>query len=254
MHISTGGGNGSQLMQLAQNLSQGQNGHFNFQAELNQQNAQSSTAPNGTTAATNGGEGTSNGNPAGTQTGAQGTGNGAGASGAATASMFNTMGNLSSTTNLKDFGLLASQQTMLNQINLLNQSIHHTQLAALQPATFAQLSIVLKMFDQALQRYKQSQRLQHALGASSAEAQQASEESKLLLIAFLERCNKILEQPKNIALSRFFKKGPLGENLHEEDTDDEYGSVYNDVDAEIDYIKRFRRLRQDMLFHYSMIT
>lgn len=247
MHVSTGGGSNAQLMQLAQNLTQGQNGHSNFQAQLNQQSTQGGNlAPQQANASENG-QGASNnlnqGTTQGTST-AQGT----------MQSMFNTMGNLSSSTNLKDFSLLTAQQAMLQQVNLLNNSIHQSQLAALQPATFAQISLVIKMFDQALQKYRHTQRLQHAFGATSPEALHAQEESKMLLIGFLERCNKIFEQPKNLALSRFFKKGPLGEHMHEEDTDDEYGTVYNDVDAETDYIKRPRRFKQDMLFHYSLLT
>lgn len=244
MHISNGASSSAQMLQMAQSLTQSQTNHTDFQAGLNQQQGSqtSSTGQNDTPASTS------------TQrTSTLGATPASTLAAAASGSMFNTLGNLNSTTNLKDFGLLASQQNMLQQVNLLNQSIHTTQLAALQPATFMQISMVLKLFEQAELKYKQSQHLQSVLGTSSSEAQKSAEESQVLLIAFLERCSRIIEQPKTVAWSRMFKKGPLGENAHEENTDDEYGTVYNDVDAETDYIKRYRKIKNEMLFHYYML-
>lgn len=249
MQVSNGASNSAQMLQLAKSLTQGQNHHMDFQAGLNhQQGSQqslSSSNTNGTLASqtTNSSQGTTAPN-ASTTTQATNV----------PPQMFNTLGNLNSTTNLKDFGLLAGQQTLLNQVSMLNQSIQSTQLAAMQPATFIQLSFVLKLFEQTELKYKQSQQVQNTLGLASPEAQQANEESQIWLMAFFERCNRLFEQQKNIALSRFLKKGPLGENMHETNTDDEYGTVFNDVDAETDYIKRYRRFKTDMLFHYSMLS
>lgn len=250
--------NSAQMLQLAQSLTQSHNGHLEFQNGLNQQTKQDAAAQNQATTGNTGtgpvgstgtsAEGTTN-SATGTLTSAQ-----AAQSAQAPQSLFNSLGNLNTASNLKDFGLLASQQTMLNQVNVLNQAIQNTQMAALQPATFLQISVVLKLFEQAELKYRQSQHLQATLGITNPDAQKAAEESQILLIAFFERCNKLYEEQKSIALSRFLKKGPLGEHLHEEDTDDEYGTVYNDVDAETDYIKRPRKFNPDMLFHYSLLS
>lgn len=244
MQVSTGASSSAQMMQLAQSLTQGNQSHTDFQAGLNQQQGQSSSNTQGSN--------TTNTTQTTTAT-AQST-NTTTTPSAVSGGMFNTLGNLNTTANLKDFSLLNSNANLLNQVNMLNHSIQTSQLVAMQPATFMQIGMVLKLFEHAELKYKQSQQLHSSLGPASAEAQKAAEESQIMLLAFFERCNRLFEQQKTIALSRFFKKGPLGENLHDENTDDEYGTVYNDVDAETDYIKRYRKLRSDMLFHYSLIS
>lgn len=240
--------NSAQMLQLAQSLTQSHNGQLEFQNGLKQQISQNKPALQSQTAAQSamqeGSNGTTSGLP-GTQ---------AAQASQSTQPLFNSLGNLNTASNLKDFGLLASEQTMLNQVNVLNQAIQNTQMAAMHPATFIQVSVVLKLFEQAELKYRQAQHLQSTLGSAHPEAQKAAAESQILLVAFFERCNKLFEEQKSIALSRFFKKGPLGKHMHEEDTDDEYGTVYNDVDAETDYIKRPRKFDPDMLFHYSLIS
>lgn len=243
MHISN---NSQQMLQLAQSLTQSHNGHQEFQAGLTQQQNQVQTALNRNLSSQAAPLGSGPSQTTATELNQ--------AVSATSQSMFNSLGNLNTASNLKDFGLLNAQQNLLGQVNLLNQAIQHTQMAAMQPATFIQVGMLLKLFALAELKYKHSQHLQATLGASSPEAQSAAEESQILLIAFIERSTKLVDPQKSVALSRFLKKGPLGDNAHEEDTDDEYGTVYNDVDAETDYIKRPRKFNRDMLFHYSMIT
>lgn len=170
-------------------------------------------------------------------------------------SMFNAQGNLSSGGNLQDFALLNSKQVLMQQALTIARTINTTQAAVLQPSIMIQLGMLQKLYELSLLNNKRKTTAFTSAANTSAQAAQSTDEmAPVLSFVFLERAFKLLEQCKSLHLSRFFKKGPLGEHLHEENTDDEYGSVYADVDAETDYIKRPRREKKEMTFHYSMLT
>lgn len=182
---------------------------------------------------------------------------------AARASMANSAhftgnGNLSNGTSLKDFALINNQQVLLQQSLRMSQVISTTQANALQPAMGIQVAIILKLYEKLDQTVKARQQIDTAIkqgtlsGAQAdADLQTASAQAQLLASAFLERVYKLFDG--KLALGRLFKKGPDGEDLHNENTDDEYGTQYADVDAETDYIKRPRHYSKEMQFHYSML-
>ena len=82
----------------------------------------------------------------------------------------------------------------------------------------------------------------------------ANLDALVLCLIFFERTLKLVDSCKHLALNRFLKKGPLGEHLHEENTDDEYGTTYADVDAETDYIKRPRHDKPGMDFQGNWVN
>lgn len=176
----------------------------------------------------------------------------------ATAS-FNATGNLSSTSNLQDFKLLNQQNVLMQQVLNMSKTISNTQASALQPSVMISLGMLQKLYEmiELRTRNRNNSLLMnntHASAANSADDLAAAQQAQVLSFVMLERFLKLFENgEKYNILSRFFKKGPLGENEHETDTDDEYGNSYADVDAETDYIKRPRRDKPGMSFHHSML-
>lgn len=175
----------------------------------------------------------------------------------APSSGFNSLGNLSTSTNFKDYALLNSQQAGMVQAVALAQATGASAAAALQPALILQLGMLQKL-------YSWSRQLDQRKNVSSASPDTATvtnddegddiSASLVISMLFLERAHKLIDSCKHIALSRYFKKGPLGEHLHCDDTDDEYGTAFADVDAETDYIKRPRHEKTEMNFHYAMLS
>lgn len=173
-------------------------------------------------------------------------------------SMFNAQGNLSNSLNLKDFALLSAQSNLVNQALSLARNINVTQMAAMQPAVMVQIGILQRLLSllENNMRQRSSEIAGHTASSTNASAAAADDvNNQALAYVILDRFFKLVDpQNKHLALSRFFKKGPLGENIHDEDTDDEFGTTYADIDGEIDYIKRPRKEKTYMDFHYSMIT
>ena len=176
----------------------------------------------------------------------------------ATAS-FNATGNLSSTSNLQDFKLLNQQNVLMQQVLNMSKTISTTQASALQPSVMISLGMLQKLYEmiELRTRNRNNSLLMNntnASAANSADDLAAAQQAQVLSFVMIERFLKLFENgEKYNILSRFFKKGPLGENEHETDTDDEYGNSYADVDAETDYIKRPRRDKPGMSFHHSML-
>lgn len=201
-------------------------------------------------------------------TGAPQSASGAAASGSAVppgaavprapSSGFNSLGNLSTSTNFKDYALLNSQQAGMVQAVALAQATGASVAAALQPALILQLGMLQKLYSwsrQLDQRKNVSSDSPDTVTVVSAdEGGDDISASLVISMLFLERAHKLIDSCKHIALSRYFKKGPLGEHLHCDDTDDEYGIVFADVDAETDYIKRPRHEKAEMNFHYAMLS
>lgn len=176
----------------------------------------------------------------------------------APSSGFNSLGNLSTSTNFKDYALLNSQQAGMVQAVALAQATGASAAAALQPALILQLGMLQKLYSwsrQLDQRKNVSSDSPDTVTVVSAdEGGDDISASLVISMLFLERAHKLIDSCKQIALSRYFKKGPLGEHLHCDDTDDEYGTVFADVDAETDYIKRPRHEKAEMNFHYAMLS
>lgn len=173
---------------------------------------------------------------------------------------FNATGNLSTTSNLQDFKLLNQQNVLMQQVLNMSKTISATQASALQPSIMISLGMLQKLYELIELRNRNSRNNSLSLAGSPQQAIQnaddlaASQQAQILSFVMLERFFKLFENgEKYNILSRFFKKGPLGENEHETDTDDEYGNSYADVDAETDYIKRPRRDKPGMSFHHSML-
>lgn len=176
----------------------------------------------------------------------------------APSSGFNSLGNLSTSTNFKDYALLNSQQAGMVQAVALAQATGASAAAALQPALILQLGILQKLYSwsrQLDQRKNVSSDSPDTVTVVSAdEGGDDISASLVISMLFLERAHKLIDSCKQVALSRYFKKGPLGEHLHQDDTDDEYGTAFADVDAETDYIKRPRHEKAEMNFHYAMLS
>lgn len=172
---------------------------------------------------------------------------------------FNATGNLSTQNNLNDFQLLKEQNVLMQQVRALSQSISVSQAAALQPSVMLSLGMLQKFYEMIELRYKaKSQSMMLGanpnFAAQNADDLAAAQQAQVMSFVFMERFFKLFENgEKYNILSRFFKKGPLGENEHETNTDDEYGNSYADVDAETDYIKRPRRDKPGMAFHHSLL-
>lgn len=191
---------------------------------------------------------------------------------ATTASLFNSRGNLETGGNIKDFKILGSQQMLMAQAIQANKIIGITgvgaaQIAAtVQPAIMAQLGLVQKLYEMLTRTNVRLATIEDLLAVKSQSAMNstqmtlhdemllAQQQSQVLSLVYLERLFQLFEYSKNLALSRFFKKGPLGDSEHDENTDDEYGSTYTDLDAETDYIKRPRKENPEMAFHEAMLT
>ncbi len=175
---------------------------------------------------------------------------------------FNSLGNLSTGTNLKDFALLTPkqnlQQATLNQALALAQTATQTAAAAVQPALIIQLGMLQRLYSWSRQNDQRKESEERDTNPSRlVSSDEGGEEvgiSQLVCLIFFERAQKLVESCKHLALNRYLKKGPLGEHLHQENTDDEYGTVYADVDAETDYIKRPRHEKPEMNFHYAMLS
>ena len=170
---------------------------------------------------------------------------------------FNSLGNLSTSTNFKDYALLNSQQAGMVQAVALAQATGASAAAALQPALILQLGMLQKLYSwsrQLDQRKNVSSDSPDTVIVVSADEGDDISASLVISMLFLERAHKLIDSCKQVALSRYFKKGPLGEHLHQDDTDDEYGTAFADVDAETDYIKRPRHEKAEMNFHYAMLS
>lgn len=184
----------------------------------------------------------------------------AGAKGAASApSMFNAQGNLAPGTNMQDFKLLNNQNVLMQQVMTMSRNISATQAAALQPSVMISVGMLSRLY----QLLELNKRRQASLAANAGPTNNAAhiaddaamqQQNQVLSLVFIERLFKLFDPEKHLALSRFFKKGPLGEHEHDDNTDDEYGNTYADTDNETDYIKRPRRDRPGMAFHHSMLT
>ncbi len=175
----------------------------------------------------------------------------------APSSGFNSLGNLSTSTNFKDYALLNSQQAGMVQAVALAQATGASAAAALQPALILQLGMLQKLYSwsrQLDQRKNVSSDSPDTVTVVSADEGDDISASLVISMLFLERAHKLIDSCKQVALSRYFKKGPLGEHLHSDDTDDEYGTAFADVDAETDYIKRPRHEKAEMNFHYAMLS
>lgn len=175
----------------------------------------------------------------------------------APSSGFNSLGNLSTSTNFKDYALLNSQQAGMVQAGALAQATGASAAAALQPALILQLGMLQKLYSwsrQLDQRKNVSSDSPDTVTVVSADEGDDISASLVISMLFLERAHKLIDSCKQVALSRYFKKGPLGEHLHQDDTDDEYGTAFADVDAETDYIKRPRHEKAEMNFHYAMLS
>lgn len=175
----------------------------------------------------------------------------------APSSGFNSLGNLSTSTNFKDYALLNSQQAGMVQAVALAQATGASAAAALQPALILQLGMLQKLYSwsrQLDQRKNVSSDSPDTVTVVSADEGDDISASLVISMLFLERAHKLIDSCKQVALSRYFKKGPLGEHLHQDDTDDEYGTAFADVDAETDYIKRPRHEKAEMNFHYAMLS
>ena len=175
----------------------------------------------------------------------------------APSSGFNSLGNLSTSTNFKDYALLNSQQAGMVQAVALAQATGASAAAALQPALILQLGMLQKLYSwsrQLDQRKNVSSDSPDTVTVVSADEGDDISASLVISMLFLERAHKLIDSCKQVALSRYFKKGPLGEHLHQDDTDDEYGTAFADVDAETDYIKRLRHEKAEMNFHYAMLS
>ena len=175
----------------------------------------------------------------------------------APSSGFNSLGNLSTSTNFKDYALLNSQQAGMVQAVALAQATGASAAAALQPALILQLGMLQKLYSwsrQLDQRKNVSSDSPDTVTVISADEGDDISASLVISMLFLERAHKLIDSCKQVALSRYFKKGPLGEHLHQDDTDDEYGTAFADVDAETDYIKRPRHEKAEMNFHYAMLS
>lgn len=171
--------------------------------------------------------------------------------------MFNAQGNLSNSLNLKDFALLSSETNLVNQALNMARNISATQMAALQPSIMIQVGILQRLLSLLENNLKQKTLTGDSAKTASTNAGAAADDVNNAALAYviLDRFFKLVDPSnKNLTLARFFKKGPLGEQLHDEDTDDEFGTTYADVDAETDYIKRPRKEKSYMDFHYSMIS
>ena len=281
MHIGNPG-NSAQLLQSlqsqsAQTITHENSNAFNKALQMQQAVTKPTPAPNGSTQLP-GADGQVPGNGNGTQgdslskpssgsstTSGQTTGQNtlqgaASAKGPGSApSMFNAQGNLAPGTNLQDFKLLNQQNVLMQQVMNMSKTISTTQAAALQPSVMISIGMLSRLY-QLLEMNKRKQAsLAANAGPSNAAAHVADEaammqQNQVLSLVFIERLFKMFDPEKHLALSRFFKKGPLGENEHDENTDDEYGNTYSDTDAETDYIKRPRRDRLGMAFHHSMLT
>ncbi len=168
----------------------------------------------------------------------------------ATAS-FNATGNLSSTSNLQDFKLLNQQNVLMQQVLNMSKTISTTQASALQPSVMISLGMLQKLYEmiELRTRNRNNSLLMNntnASAANNADDLAAAQQAQVLSFVMIERFLKLFENgEKYNILSRFFKKGPLGENEHETDTDDEYGNSYADVDAETDYIKRSLKMERN---------
>ena len=174
---------------------------------------------------------------------------------ATTASLFNSRGNLETGGNIKDFKILGITGVGAAQIA-----------ATVQPAIMAQLGLVQKLYEMLTRTNVRLATIEDLLAVKSQSAMNstqmtlhdemllAQQQSQVLSLVYLERLFQLFEYSKNLALSRFFKKGPLGDSEHDENTDDEYGSTYTDLDAETDYIKRPRKENPEMAFHEAMLT
>ena len=171
---------------------------------------------------------------------------------------FNSLGNLSTSTNFQDFALLTPKQAALNQALALAQATGQTAAAAVQPALIIQLGMLQQLYSWSRQleqrKLSEQQNTNPSALASSDEEGAEVGISQLVCLIFFERTLKLVDSCKHLALNRYLKKGPLGEHLHEENTDDEYGTSYVDSDAETDYIKRPRREDPDMNFHYALLS
>ena len=178
--------------------------------------------------------------------------------GAPVSSGFNSLGNLSTNTNFQDFALLNTKQAALNQALAVAQATGQTAAAAVQPALIIQLGMLQQLYSWSRQLEQRKLYEQHntnpsAMASSDEEGAEVGI-SQLVCLIFFERTLKLVDSCKHLALNRFLKKGPLGEHLHEENTDDEYGTTYADVDAETDYIKRPRHDKPGMGFHYALLS
>ena len=178
--------------------------------------------------------------------------------GAPVRSGFNRLGNLSTQTNFQDFALLNTKQAALNQALAVAQATGQTAAAAVQPALIIQLGMLQQLYSWSRQieqrKLNEQQNTTPSALASSDEEGAEVGISQLVCLIFFERTLKLVDSCKHLALNRYLKKGPLGEHLHEENTDDEYGTTYADVDAETDYIKRPRHDKPGMDFHYALLS
>lgn len=176
---------------------------------------------------------------------------------------FNATGNLISGSSLNDFRLLGGQQSVImQQVMAMSRTISATQAAALQPSVMISVGMLQKLYD-LIEITRRSRTASMNMGgtatntaaaAAASDDIAAAQQAQVLSFLFIERYLKIFENGEKYNIfSRFFKKGPLGENEHEIDTDDEYGNSFADVDAEVDYIKRPRRDRPGMSFHHSLL-
>ena len=152
---------------------------------------------------------------------------------------FNSLGNLSTNTNFQDFALLNTKQAALNQALAVAQATGQTAAAAVQPALIIQLGMLQQLYSWSRQIEQRKLNEQHhtnpsALASSDEEGAEVGI-SQLVCLIFFERTLKLV-------------------HLHEENTDDEYGTTYADVDAETDYIKRPRHDKPGMGFHYALLS
>ena len=271
MHIGNPG-NSAQLLQSlqgqsAQTITHENSNAFNKALQMQQAVTKPTPAPNGSTQLPgadgqvpgNGTQGDSLSKPSsgssttpGQTTGQNTLQGAASAKGPGSApSMFNAQGNLAPGTNLQDFKLLNQQNVLMQQVMNMSKTISTTQAAALQPSVMISIGMLSRLY-QLLEINKRKQAsLAANAGPSNAAAHVADEaaimqQNQVLSLVFIERLFKMFDPEKHLALSRFFKKGPLGENEH--------GNTYSDTDAETDYIKRPRRDRPGMAFHHSMLT
>ena len=170
---------------------------------------------------------------------------------------FNSLGNLSSEHNVKDFALLQpTPNQMLQQIlNVNNIALNSAAIAAATPSLMLQMGMLLNFYKQTHKNDKVDQLALLSSRSSSADSESHVQQQGVITIAFLEQAYRLLELcQKNLSLSRFFKKGPVGDTEHSENTDDETASTFTEGEAEPDYIKRPRHEETNMDYHYSLLT
>lgn len=286
MHIGKPS-NAAQLLQLAQatNIAQKHESSDAFnKALMAQQNTTNSTtnitqgstsanplhpnANNGTGSTLPGTDSSVNSSGGTTSSGSSTSTSSTGSSGASTTAagkalagtMFNAAGNLTSGSTIPDLKVLNQQNVLLQQVLTMSRNISATQAAALQPSVMLSIGMLSRLYallEQTKKRtYTSANNNASILNAQVANSDDlaAAQQSQILSFVFIERLLKLFDPEKHLQLARYFKKGPLGENEHDTDTDDEYGDSFADIDAETDYIKRPRKDRPGMAFHQSMIT